>query len=124
MYMQDEKRRKGEHRAAVFVAKNAHLFPSRALSPMQGKLSGLDEATFNRVTDTTLHHPTMMLICSLLLGWTGIDRFILGEKKMGYVKLFTLGLFGIITIRDWFEIQDDTQRANHYNMILAFESQA
>ena len=37
---------------------------------------------------------------SILLGWAGADRFYLGYKRMGFVKLFTLGLLGIWWIAD------------------------
>lgn len=40
------------------------------------------------------------LTLSWLLGWIGIDRFYLGYKRMGFVKLFTLGVFGVWWIMD------------------------
>lgn len=40
------------------------------------------------------------VVRAIFLGWLGIDRFYLGYRRMGFLKLFTLGLFGIWWIFD------------------------
>lgn len=40
------------------------------------------------------------LILAIFLGWLGIDSFYLGKTAKGLLKLFTLGLFGILWIID------------------------
>ncbi len=40
------------------------------------------------------------LTLSILLGWLGIDSFYLGQPGKGILKLFTLGLFGILWLVD------------------------
>lgn len=44
------------------------------------------------------------LMLSLFLGWLGLDRFYLGYKMMGIIKLATLGLAGIWWLLDIFAI--------------------
>jgi hypothetical protein len=44
------------------------------------------------------------LVRSIFLGWLGLDRFYLGYKRMGILKLCTLGLLGIWWILDAIEL--------------------
>ncbi len=57
-------------------------------------------------------NPVVALVLSLFLGGFGIDRFYVGSIGMGLLKLFTLGLFGILTIVDWFLIMGAARKAN------------
>jgi hypothetical protein len=43
---------------------------------------------------------TTALVLSIFLGWFGIDQFYLGKTGKGILKLFTLGLFGILWLID------------------------
>jgi TM2 domain-containing membrane protein YozV len=64
------------------------------------------------VNNVTVNHPTpksmgvlerdwtTALVLSIFLGWFGIDQFYLGKTGKGILKLFTLGLFGILWLID------------------------
>ena len=54
----------------------------------------------------------IMLGISILIGYLGIDRFMLGDTGIGVLKLLTGGLCGILYIIDWFKIQDMTDEYN------------
>jgi TM2 domain-containing membrane protein YozV len=59
-----------------------------------------------------------VLILSVLLGGSGIDRFYIGDVGMGLLKLFTLGGCGILWLIDLFIIRD---RADDHNRAKAQE---
>lgn len=43
----------------------------------------------------------LLIISSLELGLAGIDRFYAGDITSGFIKLFTVGGFGIWALIDW-----------------------
>ncbi len=47
------------------------------------------------------------LLLSLLFGWLGLDRFYLGYRRMGILKLLTLGLLGVWWILDFILLLGD-----------------
>ena len=67
---------------------------------------------------------TIILIVSILLGYLGIDRFLVGDLGIGLLKLFTGGLFGILWLVDLFLIRgrvDDYNRRKAYEMAMAIK---
>lgn len=57
----------------------------------------------NRPTDAPKRWRTAFLL-SLLIGWTGADRFYLGYAGLGLAKALTLGGWGIWWLIDLFMI--------------------
>ncbi len=60
-----------------------------------------------------------MQFISLILGWAGVDRMLLGDFGMGLLKLLTLGGFGLIMLYDWFTVAGRTRNYN-YTKIIGF----
>jgi TM2 domain-containing membrane protein YozV len=60
----------------------------------------------------SLRNPDTIQIVSVFLGALGVDRFMLGDIGIGILKLLTGGVFGILTIIDWFKIRGLTQDRN------------
>jgi hypothetical protein len=54
----------------------------------------------------------IMLGISIVFGYLGVDRFMLGDTGIGILKLLTFGLCGILAIIDWFKIQGMTDEYN------------
>ena len=81
---------------------NGNKFKSEYI-PMISEL--LERADSIKVYTTELKSPSMILIISILVGQLGIDRYVLGDKKMGTVKLLlfllmyiflmSIGVFGV-----------------------------
>lgn len=97
----------------TFLAINAKKFRPEQLQQVMDRLKSLDDDKFLFLLSIDLKDPTTMLIISLLGGFFGIDRFILGETGLGVAKLLTWGGCGIWAIIDWFLIQDKTKDHNY-----------
>ena len=102
----------------MFVMSNQKYFPAEKIMFLKEKLYSLDESKFNMVSCAEMKDPTTLLIISLFLGAYGIDRFMIKDTGMGILKLLTCGCCGILTIIDWFSIQNKTREMN-FNTILS-----
>ena len=62
--------------------------------------------------NTHFRSPGIILLISIFLGVTGLDRFLIGNIGKGFGKLLTGGGLGIWYIVDWFLITGATKRYN------------
>lgn len=62
-----------------------------------------------------------MQFISVILGWSGIDRMLLGDIGMGLLKLFTLGGFGLIMLFDWVTIGFYTRKYNYIKVMSVLD---
>jgi TM2 domain-containing membrane protein YozV len=54
----------------------------------------------------------MILVLSVIFGYLGVDRFIVGDIGIGILKLLTLGLCGILWLVDLFLIRGRVDEKN------------
>ena len=101
-----------QQRIDMFMMTNQKYFPADKMMFVKEKLASMDESKFTLASSVELKDPTTMLLISLFLGSWGVDRFMLGDKGMGVLKLLTGGCCGIMTIIDWFSVQDKTKEMN------------
>jgi TM2 domain-containing membrane protein YozV len=73
---------------------------------------------FNAQYSSERRDRTLMLVISILLGYFGVDRFMVGDIGLGVLKLLTGGVCGIMWIVDLFLIMG---RADDYNRQKANE---
>jgi TM2 domain-containing membrane protein YozV len=95
-----------------FMSTNGKYFPSDKLVYIQDQLRNLDDAKLMFISSLEYHDPTIMLLISVFLGTWGVDRFLLGDIGMGFFKLFTGGLCGIVTVIDWFGVMERSRDKN------------
>ena len=79
---------------------------------------------FTSQYDSAKKDRNIVLVCSVILGWLGVDRFLIGSIGMGLLKLFTFGGFGILWLIDLFIIRgkvDDVNRANAIKILTAIK---
>lgn len=102
-----------------YIIENAKFFPEDSINELKARLSKLSQNQFNAIQGIQLKDPMIMLLLSLFLGSSGIDRFLLKEIGLGIIKLLTAGGCGIWTIVDWFLVMN---RTREFNYKLVFDS--
>lgn len=100
-----------------FLAANRKFFPADKIPTLKQRLLDADESKSAVIQCIDFKDPTMVLVISILLGYLGIDRFILGDIGLGVAKLLTFGGCGIWSIVDWCIITDKTKECN-YNELM------
>ncbi|MBK6802924.1 TM2 domain-containing protein [Novosphingobium sp.] len=78
---------------------------TRDLAPEQKMLFSSQLAASSKDRSTAL-------ILSVLLGTLGVDRFYVGDIGLGLLKLFTIGLCGIMWLIDLFIIRGRADELN------------
>ena len=102
----------------MFIMSNQKYFPAGKIMFLKEKLYSLDDSKFAMLSTIELKDPTTLLIISLFLGSVGVDRFMLKDTGMGVLKLLTGGCCGILTIIDWFNVQNKAKELNFNNIML------
>lgn len=103
----------------MFIATNGQNYPEEKLPFLREALAKVDDSKWSMISTLQPKNPTTMLIISIVVGYLGIDRFMLGETGLGILKLLTCGGCGIWGIVDWFLIQGKTKEFN-YNKLQAY----
>lgn len=79
----------------------------------------IDSQAAERLNKIKIRNPNLMVLVSFLGGVLGIDRFLIGDYSMGFLKLFTCGLFYIGWLIDIFAIKKQTKFFNAVKVINA-----
>jgi TM2 domain-containing membrane protein YozV len=82
---------------------------------LMGDLSDQQRLLFTSQYDSIKKDRNVVLILSVIFGWLGVDRFMIGSFGMGLFKLFTFGGLGLLWLLDLFIIRgkvDDLNRKN------------
>ncbi len=100
-----------------YIMMNQKYFPSDKLFVLKERLCAMDEQRYQGLLQQNLKDPVISLVLSLFLGGLGVDRFFVGDIGMGVLKLLTGGIFGVLTIIDWFLIMGRTRNKNFENIM-------
>ncbi|HIT54136.1 MAG TPA: TM2 domain-containing protein [Candidatus Fimivicinus intestinavium] len=103
----------------TFLAKQKKFFPKESLKSLRSDLLELPDEMLVRLEQLEFHSPNKILLISLLFGSLGIDRFLLSDKGVGLLKMFTCGCLGILTVYDWINIRKMTCA---YNLVKLYNS--
>lgn len=102
----------------MFIMSNQKYFPAEKIMFLKEKLYKVDETKFSMISCMDFKEPTTILLVSLFLGSLGIDRFMLKDTGMGVLKLLTGGCCGILTVIDWFSVQNKAREKNFNELML------
>lgn len=105
-------------RVDMFIMTNQKYLPAEKIPFLRDRLMMCDPQRFMMVSSVEMKDPTTMLILSIFLGAYGVDRFMLGDTGMGVLKLLTCGCCGVLTIIDWFNVQNKARELN-FQRIMA-----
>jgi len=101
-----------DDKVSLFITSYAKYFPANKLITIKDQLTQVDDSKLMVVMSLDYKDPMTMLLISIFLGHFGVDRFMLGDIGIGLLKLFTMGLCGILTIIDWITITDMSKEKN------------
>ena len=104
----------------MFIMTNQKYLPAEKIVFLKQKLLDLDENRFSVVSTMEFKNPTTLLLVSIFLGSLGIDRFMLGEVGLAFLKLLPLALCGILTIFDWSTVQKRPRDQNYTELMLVW----
>ena len=99
-------------RVEAYLEKNKSKLDQDFVKVLAPKLLRLSDAKMFEVECYPLKNPTKMFFISLFLGLLGVDRFMMGDIGMGFVKLFTLGGAGVLWIIDMIKLPKRIKREN------------
>ncbi len=96
----------------MFLMTKGKFFRGYHLTEIRDRLKSLDDSNRGVIQTLQFKDPTILLIVSILVGYLGVDRFMIGDTGLGILKLITCGGLGIWTIIDWFLIMGITKDKN------------
>ena len=108
-----------QQKVDMFILANGQYLPEQKMPYVREKLLEMDESKWSALSMIQFKKPTTALILSLFLGLYGIDRFYLGQTRMGVGKLLTCGGLFVWAFIDLFLITGATKDVN-YNKLQAY----
>lgn len=106
-----------------YLNKYRNYFSDEQIFILKRQLLKLKKEDFLKVTKLDLKSPTGTLAVSMLLGYTGLDRFLLGDIALGilkFVMFLSLGFShweGLVAAFDTAFIKDRTKEKN-FNEVM------
>lgn len=96
-----------------FLVLNQNDLPEDKIPMLRDKMLHCSLRKLTSMQNMNCRRVQNMQFISVILGWSGIDRMLLGDVGIGLLKLFTLGGLGMIMLFDWFTIGGRTRKYNY-----------
>ena len=111
-FSEEEKARRMAELRYQFLIERCDNFPRESIRDIKREIEPLDDTELEELILTDYKKVNKALFLSAFLGMFGLDRLYIGDKKLGIVKLLTLGGLGIWWIVDFFHIAERTKEKN------------
>ena len=111
VYEKNKDKQVGRLKASIWLGSNTNLFHKKDEKQLSEMVVKLTNEQFLNVTKH-LKKPQTMILVSILLGVFGVDRFLLGDIKMGIIKLMTFGGLFVLWVIDIFTTYGRTKTYN------------
>ena len=83
-----------------FLVQNQSDLPDDKIPMLRENMLNCSLAKLSEIQGLSLRRVGNMQFISLVLGWSGIDRMLLGEVGIGLLKLCTVGCCGLLMLYD------------------------
>ena len=123
-YSEEEREQIRQQKIALtdrFLVLNQNDLPEDKITFLR---SNMLHCSLRKLTDMqglTCRRVYNMAFISLLLGWSGIDRMLLGDIGLGLLKLCTFGGFGLMMVYDWLMISRKTRYYNYLQVMSVID---
>ena len=97
-----------------FLVLNQNDLPDSKIPVLRQRMQHCSLQKLQAMQNMTIRRSYTMQFISIILGWSGIDRMLIGDVALGLVKLFTLGGCGFLMLWDWAVI---VRRTRYYNYL-------
>ncbi len=104
-----------------FLVLNQTDLPDDKIPILRDRLLHCSMRKLTAMQNMTCRRAHNMQFISLILGWTGIDRMLLGEVGIGLLKLVTFGGFGFIMLYDWLTVGGRTRKYNYIRIMSVMD---
>ncbi|HEM5489525.1 TM2 domain-containing protein [Streptococcus suis] len=81
-----------------FIAANSNSLPSTELAMLRYRLHLLPEHQQYALLTVPMKSPVITLVLAIFLGWTGLDKFYIGDVGTGIAKLFFFNLSSFLLL--------------------------
>ncbi|HFI0403779.1 TPA: TM2 domain-containing protein [Streptococcus suis] len=81
-----------------FIAANSNSLPSTELAMLRYRLHLLPEQQQSALLAVPMKSPVITLVLAIFLGWTGLDKFYIGDVGTGIAKLFFFNLSSFLLL--------------------------
>ncbi|HFH9836809.1 TPA: TM2 domain-containing protein [Streptococcus suis] len=81
-----------------FIAANSSSLPTTELETLRYRLHLLPERQHYALLAVPVKSPVITLVLAIFLGWTGLDKFYIGDVATGIAKLFFFNLSSFLLL--------------------------